>query len=371
MGMLEEVHVVSGRWINDALDLGVFVPTRRLSLAFDAALVLITLTYMGLYIANGMTWLIGCGVICLLLHALSFMYVFKGPDMRYVLVNIVEIAFFMVANVAFMGMSGGFHLYVFGFLASCMLLSLSAGGEGKVVLPSKILIAVLIVFYTVVTLWFRTHEPLYSFADPLTTNIVYLLNSFTTMLTIVLFTGVYMSTAASLAKRLSQEALHDTLTGLLNRRGFYPIVDKTYERCAATKAHCCLAMLDIDHFKDINDKYGHDAGDAVLKRLAEVFEEYAQEWPGLRAGRWGGEEFLLSYDFDKADEAHRRCPFDDLRKAMANARVEYGGQTIRWTVTIGVADYAEGTSPDDIISLSDKRLYQGKEAGRNCVVRPR
>ncbi|MDO4538137.1 MAG: GGDEF domain-containing protein [Coriobacteriales bacterium] len=355
-------------WIGDELDMSAFVPTLRLSISFDCGLVLITLAYMALYFANGMTWLLVCGVICLLMLAVSFVYVFKGPDLRYVLVNIIEITFFMAANVMFLGTACGFQLYVFGFLASTMLLSLSAGGKGKVVLPTKILIAILVVFYAVITLWFGHNTPYYAFESQTTVDILLLFNSLTTMATIVLFTGVYMATAASLAERLEQAALHDTLTGLLNRRGFYPYVAKSYERNAGAKGRCCLAMLDIDHFKEINDTYGHDAGDAVLKHLAEVFGEYAKDWPGLHACRWGGEEFLLTYDFDKADEAHRRCPFDELRETMANAVVVYDGQTIRWTVTIGVADYAEGTSPDDIISLSDKRLYQGKQAGRNRVV---
>jgi diguanylate cyclase (GGDEF)-like protein len=136
-----------------------------------------------------------------------------------------------------------------------------------------------------------------------------------------------------------------------------------------------IAMADIDHFKKINDTYGHDAGDEVLKKLAGCFKEFMKPY-GI-AVRWGGEEFLFVFDDMNLDDAF--VALDGLRLKIATLEIIWKGERIPVTMTFGVTDInvmksASDTDLDienrimDAITDADKKLYIGKESGRNKVV---
>jgi diguanylate cyclase (GGDEF)-like protein len=159
--------------------------------------------------------------------------------------------------------------------------------------------------------------------------------------------------------RLLKAANTDQLTGLLNRRGVTQYLSGLKD---LSEYYCVsVAMADIDFFKKVNDTYGHDAGDEVLKAIADIFKSKCQN--GSIASRWGGEEFLiLRKEKNYSDEI-----FETLRKAVEATEFSFDDQPINVTVTIGVSA-EDGSYIDKWIQNADDKLYAGKKSGKNKVV---
>lgn len=159
-------------------------------------------------------------------------------------------------------------------------------------------------------------------------------------------------------------ATTDALTGLSNRRHFTEQAERVIERAVFENAPLSLLMLDLDHFKRINDTFGHPAGDRVLRRFAEILQREVR--PGDLCGRFGGEEFLVL--LPSANMAEARTVAERLRQSVAAEAIDLGEQETRITVSIGIAHL--GSSADNLHSLlqrADRRLYAAKAAGRNRV----
>ena len=137
---------------------------------------------------------------------------------------------------------------------------------------------------------------------------------------------------------------------------------------ATTKDIFAIAMLDVDHFKNINDTYGHDAGDEVLKSLAKILNSEKSGDEMFQSGRWGGEEFLVVCGGNDGKKEEIRELFEALRKRVSENVILYAGNEIRVTITIGLAFYEPGKSLDELVKEADDKLYEGKETGRNQVV---
>ncbi|HKL78739.1 MAG TPA: PAS domain S-box protein, partial [Gammaproteobacteria bacterium] len=165
-------------------------------------------------------------------------------------------------------------------------------------------------------------------------------------------------------KRLEDElerlATHDRLTGIYNRAKLYDLLNAakdTFERYATP---CSLIMLDIDHFKSINDGLGHGVGDAVLKNLTRRIADEMRS--GDHFGRWGGEEFLIIAGHTDLDGAHQLA--ERVRRAVADSPFADAGKV---TISLGVAEIRGGESLEHLEERADGALYAAKAAGRNRV----
>ena len=175
----------------------------------------------------------------------------------------------------------------------------------------------------------------------------------------------------SLANLKLRESLHalslrDPLTGLFNRRFMEETLAREMGRATRTRKEMAVILLDIDHFKDFNDTFGHDAGDEVLKELATLTQGFRQ---GVDvACRFGGEEFVLILPEISATQAMNRL--EQLRQAVSELKVSVQGKLLgRITVSMGVAFYpADGSSINELIKAADNALYQAKREGRNRIV---
>ena len=167
-----------------------------------------------------------------------------------------------------------------------------------------------------------------------------------------------------LAARSADLARVDWLTGLLNRRGFFHQAEQLAEPAHEHERAPNLITIDIDHFKQINDRHGHAAGDRVLRTLAEVLKE---ELPagGLLA-RLGGEEFCLLTIGLSSQSAISLA--DSVRQRCSQITVEGGAEPIRFTFSAGVHQWRPGQSLDQALIRADQALYEAKRAGRNRVV---
>ena len=157
-------------------------------------------------------------------------------------------------------------------------------------------------------------------------------------------------------------ANHDTMTGVYNRRRFFELSEKRFKE---HKNNLYVVMIDIDKFKNINDTYGHQTGDRVLKEFANIVKNYIQE--DTIFGRIGGEEFVLVCNFNNENKLQKRLEI--LRKAIERSEVISFGKKVNFTISIGVAKARENhNNIDDILREADENLYEAKGTGRNKVI---
>ena len=167
--------------------------------------------------------------------------------------------------------------------------------------------------------------------------------------------------------RLLVMSITDALTGIANRRHFITLFERELERAKRYKTPLSCVLIDLDHFKRVNDKYGHMAGDRVLVTAAQVFKSILRAHDVL--ARWGGEEFVVllpQTDLPGAEAMAERC-----RRALEEARIPLGdGRTVRVTTSLGVAchPFPAAETGDDLLLRADTALYEAKESGRNRSV---
>jgi diguanylate cyclase (GGDEF)-like protein/PAS domain S-box-containing protein len=160
-------------------------------------------------------------------------------------------------------------------------------------------------------------------------------------------------------------ATTDPLTELLNRRSFTELGEKEVSRAKRYSSRLVAMMIDIDHFKKVNDTYGHAVGDEVLKKVTEIFRQAHRNIDIL--GRLGGEEFGLILPETEIDEATNLA--ERLREMIERASVFAKSQEVRFTISLGVAALRpEDNSLDDLMKRADEALYKAKDSGRNCVI---
>ncbi|BCG64348.1 MAG: two-component system, cell cycle response regulator [Methyloprofundus sp.] len=162
------------------------------------------------------------------------------------------------------------------------------------------------------------------------------------------------------------QASHDVLTGLLNRRAILTALDTEMARAQRQQQALCVAMCDIDFFKQVNDNYGHLAGDYVLHEIAQHISSELR--PFDLVGRYGGEEFLLILNapVNEADKI-----FERIRSSIETARFTHNQQVLKVTISCGISIFTPPTDHRnalDLIDSADKALYSAKESGRNVVV---
>lgn len=162
-----------------------------------------------------------------------------------------------------------------------------------------------------------------------------------------------------------QKMLRDPLTGLPNRMAFEERITLEINRCKRNNEEICIAMWDIDHFKKVNDTYGHDAGDRVLKLLAKIINTRVRKVDMF--SRIGGEEFVLLMPDTSLNNALGLN--DQLRDSLAKSGFHYDGSPCPVTASVGIARIEEYDNSDSVMRKADEALYKSKREGRNrCTI---
>lgn len=166
-------------------------------------------------------------------------------------------------------------------------------------------------------------------------------------------------------ERLSEQAMTDPLTKVLNRRAFFHKFNEEIDRASRYKRPLILAMIDVDHFKHFNDTEGHVFGDEALRKIAQLFATNIRKSDAV--GRYGGEEFILIMPETKI--APGKDILERLRNRIEQTSFQGQRQEAYLTVSIGLAAYPEdGASSEALVQAADQALYAAKQSGRNQVV---
>jgi diguanylate cyclase (GGDEF)-like protein/PAS domain S-box-containing protein len=167
-----------------------------------------------------------------------------------------------------------------------------------------------------------------------------------------------------LQEALREQAIRDPLTGLYNRRYLYETLGQELARTQREEQSLSIMMMDVDHFKQLNDQYGHAAGDATLQGLAGML--LCDTRKGDTVCRYGGEEILIAMPNTPLELAQQRA--NDMAEAICKHKIAFEGRWLSITVSIGVAAFPEhGETLDAVIRAADDAMYDSKEAGRNKV----
>ncbi len=228
----------------------------------------------------------------------------------------------------------------------------------------------LLTFFTIVV-----SEPFFTIPEvlssrPILTLIIRLFNAFVTFLFCIVFSLLFvweMKSNTSQLQRRNQQLVEvsrkDPLTKLANRRSMMEKLNLSMHYLQLENHPFSVILCDIDHFKKVNDVYGHDCGDKVLVTVADSISSQLRDTDFVC--RWGGEEILIVIDgrLQTATAIAER-----MRTNIANMEVMHEGQRVNVTMTFGVAQAEKNYRIEDLIQLADTRLYYGKEHGRNQVV---
>lgn len=274
----------------------------------------------------------------------------------------VELLFHMVTSVICMGWNLGFQEYAFGILPIIMFGDYIEDAN-RLRKSSIAMVLSVAVSYFGLSVWTSIREPLYVFATREGTSLFSIINGTATIISVSVYFLVFTQMVLGFERGLIQDASSDSLTGLPNRR----MLREYREKLAAADDYCVF-MLDVDNFKHINDTYGHDIGDCVLKEIGKLLTEYKHTLKKFMPLRWGGEEFVVIYSDANLGREEKIRQMEVVRHQIGELRVAVPEGELRFTVTVGAAAVGEETGIENLIALADSRMYYGKEHGKDRMV---
>ncbi len=320
--------------------------------------------FLAFFIFTCVQTMLTVNIFSVLIYAFSFQLLKKRYLSVYTVVIFFEISVHMFLAVLCLGVDYGFQLYFFVCVSVIFYTDYFAVKLGHRHVHGVGLSAASALLYFVTIIYARYHEPLYVLNDGTAFGMM-ALNSLLVITFSAVFLGALARTASKTEAKLELQATHDMLTGMANRNYLIGQLNVFYET-EHLKGYW-LAIMDIDSFKAINDVYGHNCGDYVLKTVAELIQKNS---PGMTSCRWGGEEFLLvgREGTTESGEKSSHEVLERIRRAVEEYDFEYEGKKIKLTITIGMASHMEEQTIDEWINIADTKLYTGKNSGKNRLI---
>ena len=290
----------------------------------------------------------------------------RGRSHSALLLGLSEVVTHACLAVIFVGWNSGFHYYLLT-LIPLMFYSPRWPISFKTVFAGLLCgLYVSLYFYAVAATPWAICEP----ARIHTAAAINIL----TLCVVLSVLGYYYQKATANAKKalrlanlkLERQAHTDPLTRLANRRSMLESLQSAIDSFLYYGIPFCLAMGDIDNFKAFNDRYGHDAGDLILVKIADLMGEEMREQD--QSARWGGEEFLILLPGTQLEGAS--LMIERLRERIATTPITIEEQPTCITMTFGLAQYEGESEITDSIRKADRAMYKGKCRGKNCVVQP-
>lgn len=299
----------------------------------------------------------------LVFYLLSLKFSIKHKE-AFLRIAFVEIWLHTLLGICSFGWDGYFQNWIFALLAAVFLSALNKTERGQSYKQSIIFSSILVLSYLLFALLVNTCKISFMIElNHIMKNIIFAFNNLLSFTAIIFFAITYTRNKEEKEFELIRKANYDELTGIFNRHALDAIVDSYIENKQNTY---CVAILDIDDFKKVNDTYGHKSGDMVLRKLGKILESYSDK--DITVGRWGGEEFLIlggpSTDYDKFVTI-----LEDFRNTVENTQFKIKNKKeIRCTISIGSKFVKKGYGLNEAVSKADTKLYKAKHTGKNKVV---
>ena len=305
-----------------------------------------------------------CISISVLIFSAGIIINRRGRHFTALLLIFLEVNIHATLAVHYLGWASGFSYYILA-VAPVIFFFPMRGFAIKVV-------AVIASADLYISLYFKSVGAAVAYPmDPMTLNLMYISNTCSAFFVLSYIAFFYSKSSgdAEQALRVSQSelekaALTDALTRLPNRRAIDRELDTEISRHNRNGKAFCLMICDIDDFKAVNDRFGHECGDLVLQSIAHVFT-YSLRKHDCRA-RWGGEEFLVIFPETPIEGA--KVAAEKLRREVEQNPILLDGEPLKVTMSFGLCAFERGLSKDACVRLADQALYEGKRLGKNRVV---
>ena len=315
------------------------------------------LIFIFLFDSAGVPWMARANMVSVLMYVLTAWLLKQGHNMTALTFVVLEIILHAITAVVVIGWGSGFHYYIILIIPVAVLSSLHKPAF-KAVFATGVG-----VLYLLLDHGFRQAVPIDALKPALLSSLHYF-NLASTLMILGLLSMVYYRLVVRADARLRHQACTDPLTQLRNRRFAMEVAQHEAAVYQRGGRPLVLVLGDIDHFKQVNDRFGHEMGDTALKAVAQVLRNGVREVDHV--ARWGGEEFLML--LPATDEAEALRVSERLRGDVERLNLAQNGQPVPLTLTLGISLLAQGETVEHALARADRAMYSGKQDGRNRVV---
>ena len=331
---------------------------RKLMMQVSVVAILVHLAFTALFHINEIPLLAGFNVISVAMYAAAFHMTRVRQHMALAWVLVVtEIVAHAALAVYLIGWDSGFHFYIM-LIPPVMMVSPIRFNQLKM-----FAVMAMMMLYILMDYGLRRAMPEFQMDDTVLNSLHYF-NLVAVLSLMVFLTGLYFRLVVISQRKLHQLATTDSLTGLQNRRSAQKQAVRQIDKHQQEVAPLSLLLCDLDYFKQVNDKFGHQLGDEVLKTFSELIASVIRN--DDLAARWGGEEFLILLPGTDNMEALKVA--ERIRHELQGASLSLSGRCVNVTTTIGIAELLPQDDFDSLLARADEALYRGKASGRNQVV---
>ncbi len=336
----------------------------------DLACLVIHAVWMVLFFYEGIFLLgilntVSCSVYVYLYDTIN-----RGLITRTIVIFYIEVLCHSVAALLCLGFTGGFDLYILIFIPVMFFYSLVYAGGHRVLTFGGVIAGIVYIVLKIITYF---SEPIYVFTDPTVEFGIMVFNCGMCIFNLLMMTYLSCKEITQNRKELEEKnkeltflSCHDPLTKLLNRRSMEEIIDRLQENASE---NCAVAFFDIDNFKNFNDKYGHECGDIVLVKVAEIIGADIDSPKNLASHyscRWGGEEMIILFHDWEKDQIIKRVT--QIKDEVERISLCYNDGAVSVSVTCGLTFSQKKVELHKMINVADSYMLEGKRKGKNCII---
>ncbi|MDB4838062.1 GGDEF domain-containing protein [Marinomonas sp.] len=280
----------------------------------------------------------------------------QGRHSNSTIIVCLEITIHAACAIYYMGLDSGFQFYLWPV---ALLASINPKLDNK----KSVLIGCIFIIIFAMLKWSFKNES-YEHPSHELVDWLYFVNVLSSGVVVILTVLIIRKTYDRQQNNLLEIAIKDELTGLYNRRYINNYFEKSSTNLSVEKEPYCIVIGDVDHFKRINDSWGHDVGDKVLISISHCLQPFLRS--SDIACRWGGEEFLIL--LNNTTEKKAVALIDNLRKEISETILIDLDTSYRVTMSFGVIESSNRDVYENLIKAADNNLYKAKESGRNCII---